>query len=228
MKSAHIFLLLAAVVSFALIVLALQYKPPVKEDQQESQSLQEEQTLTVGPNDPFLGDASAPVTVIEVADIRCPGCKWFFDSVEPSLRSEYIDTGKIKFYFWEDGARFSEESFMASEALLCAHDQEKYWDYRDFLLKERAVGGKAGPTFEAASSDYVAFAEQLGLDKSLFVSCLEGEKYREHIVRRGDEMKAFDPLLYPTIFVNGRRLPDASWREVSRAIEEALEAAGSQ
>lgn len=45
---------------------------------------------------PTLGDANAPVTILEFTDFECPYCKSFFTDTLPQLKSTYIDTGKAK------------------------------------------------------------------------------------------------------------------------------------
>ncbi len=47
-------------------------------------------------DDPVLGEAGAPVTIIEFGDYQCPSCRLFWRDVEPRLKKEYIDTGKVK------------------------------------------------------------------------------------------------------------------------------------
>ena len=46
-----------------------------------------------------LGDAKAPVTVIEYASLTCSHCAHFHQTVYPDIKKNYIDTGKIRFVF---------------------------------------------------------------------------------------------------------------------------------
>ncbi len=46
-----------------------------------------------------LGDPNAKVEVIEYASLSCPACKYFHQAVWPELKSEYVDTGKVKFIY---------------------------------------------------------------------------------------------------------------------------------
>jgi len=62
-------------------------------------------------DDPMLGSANAKVLIIEFGDYQCPSCRMFWKDVEPRLRKEYIDTGKVKLVFLADsGAK--EEYFL--------------------------------------------------------------------------------------------------------------------
>src|SRR5258708_3539698 len=48
-----------------------------------------------------LGNAQAPVTIIEYASMTCPHCAAFHDKTYPELKSKYIDSGKVRFIFRE-------------------------------------------------------------------------------------------------------------------------------
>ena len=48
-----------------------------------------------------LGDADAPITIVEYASWTCPACLQFHTDVIPVLKSEYIETGKAKLVFRE-------------------------------------------------------------------------------------------------------------------------------
>lgn len=39
-------------------------------------------------NQPFLGDKSAPVSIIELGDYKCPNCKNFNENVVPIIAKE--------------------------------------------------------------------------------------------------------------------------------------------
>src|SRR5947209_20599925 len=47
------------------------------------------------------GDANAPVTIVEYASMTCSHCAAFANNVYPTLKSKYIDTGKVKFMLRE-------------------------------------------------------------------------------------------------------------------------------
>ena len=49
--------------------------------------------------DPVEGDPNAPVTIIEFSDFQCPYCETFFSQSLPQIRSQYIDTGKVKMIY---------------------------------------------------------------------------------------------------------------------------------
>ncbi len=46
--------------------------------------------------DPFIGQASAPVTIAFWSDFQCPYCKQFELTTLPQIIKNYVDTGKVK------------------------------------------------------------------------------------------------------------------------------------
>ncbi|MBV8776795.1 MAG: thioredoxin domain-containing protein, partial [Alphaproteobacteria bacterium] len=55
-----------------------------------------------GPDgDVGIGAENAPVTVIEYASMTCPHCARFHANTYPTLKSKYIDTGKVRFILRE-------------------------------------------------------------------------------------------------------------------------------
>lgn len=46
-----------------------------------------------------LGQADAPVTVVECASLTCDHCKRFHIKVFPCLKEAHIDSGKVKFVY---------------------------------------------------------------------------------------------------------------------------------
>ena len=51
--------------------------------------------------DMALGPKDATVTITEFASMTCPHCAAFNEQVFPKIKSEYIDTGKIRYVFRE-------------------------------------------------------------------------------------------------------------------------------
>jgi protein-disulfide isomerase len=46
--------------------------------------------------DHVIGDAKAPVTLIEYSSLSCPHCADFHVHTYPQIKKDYIDTGKVK------------------------------------------------------------------------------------------------------------------------------------
>src|SRR3989344_7763193 len=89
--------------------------------------------------DPVLGDANAPVTMIEFSDYECPFCKRHFQDTFPQIKSEYIDTGKVKLVFRDLPLSFH-DPLATKEAMAanCSREQggdSTYFKFHDAIFK---------------------------------------------------------------------------------------------
>lgn len=128
--------------------------------------------VTVTKDDPIKGDANAKLTVVEFADYQCPFCERFFTQVMPSLQKDYIDTGKIKFVF-KNLAFLGQESTDAANAAKCAQEQNKFWEFHDYLYSHQ--GQENSGAFSV--DNLKKFAGAIGLAQGQFDSCLDTKKY---------------------------------------------------
>ena len=54
----------------------------------------------VGVGDlPVSGSANAKIILVEFSDYQCPFCRKFWTETLPQLKSEYLDTGKVKLVY---------------------------------------------------------------------------------------------------------------------------------
>lgn len=115
-----------------------QFKTVIEEELQGTVSTAViRQTLDVG-NLPPLGRADAKVTLIEFSDYECPFCERHFTQTEPQIKKDYIDSGKVKFYYRDFPlSSIHPGAQKAAEAARCANDQGKYWEYHDLVFSNR-------------------------------------------------------------------------------------------
>lgn len=125
---------------------------------------------------PFLGNPSAKITILEFGDYQCTYCYRFHQSTLENLKTNYIDSGKVRLVF-KDFPLNGPDSVLAAEAAYCAGEQEKYWPYHNELYKNWA-GEKTGwITRESLDK----FGITVGLDLDKFNQCINGHKYKEMI-----------------------------------------------
>lgn len=87
---------------------------------------------------PVQGNNNAKITIIEFSDYQCPFCERFFTQTEGQLKKEYIDTGKVKFYYRDYPlSQIHPGAQKAAEAARCAGDQGKYWEYHDLIFQNQ-------------------------------------------------------------------------------------------
>jgi protein-disulfide isomerase len=154
--------------------------------------------MTPGPlGDEVLGNASAPVTIIEYASMTCPHCAHFHETVYPELKRKYIDTGKVRFIFRE----FPLDPLAAGASALarCAGKDKFFPLVETFFAQQRdwAVQRPLEPMF--------AIARQAGFTRQSFDECLENQRILQGIEEtRTRAAQRFQVQSTPTFFINGK------------------------
>lgn len=170
------------------------------------------------PNAPVLGNAAAPVAIVEFADFQCPFCGRFYETTAKEIIYTYVKTGKAKLIY-RDFAFLGEESGWAAEASRCAGDQGKYWDYHNYLF-EHQKGENQG---SFAKNHLKSFALELGLNAGEFNKCLDSGKYTQAVADDTAMGKKFGVTGTPTTFVNGKLVQGAvPFTTIKPIIEDAL------
>jgi protein-disulfide isomerase len=163
-------------------------------------------TVTIRPGAPAMGPADAPVTIVEWSDYQCPFCKRAFPTVEQVL-AEYKD--KVRYIHLDYPLPFHQMAMPASQAVHCAGDQGKFWEYSNNLY---AVAGDLG------AADLTKRAADLGLDGAAFEACTTSKKHEALIKSNFDDGAALGVTGTPAFFINGRMLvgaqPIEQFREV--------------
>src|SRR3989344_6683922 len=89
-------------------------------------------------DDAVLGNEDAPVTIIEFSDYQCPFCRKFWTETLGQIKSEYIDTGKVKLVFRDFPLSSLHPQAQASaEAAECVKEKggdEAYFKMHDKML----------------------------------------------------------------------------------------------
>jgi protein-disulfide isomerase len=168
-----------------------------------------------------LGNPDAPVTIIEYGDYQCPFCVRFKRNDMPTLISEYIQTGQVRFEYHEypiiGGGDQDGESFRAAEAAVCANDQGQFWPYHN-LLYANSLGEFVG----SFSTDRLKrMAEQVpGLDLETFNACLDNRTHRDTVQQMANEAQAAGINSTPSFMINGRLVSGADYGAIKDVIED--------
>jgi protein-disulfide isomerase len=151
-------------------------------------------------DDPVLGDADAPIEIIEFSDFECPFCSRFYTQTMPQIVSEYIDTGKAKLVFRDFPLSFHANAQKAHEAAECAKDQDKYWEMHDTIFENQQA---------ISVADLKGHAADLGLDSEAFDSCLDSGEKAAEVAKDLADGQAAGASGTPTFFINGVKLVGA-------------------
>jgi protein-disulfide isomerase len=112
----------------------------------------------------FLGDANAPLTMVEYTDLQCPFCRQFHLTTFEQIKRHYIDTGRLR-YITQDFPLGSIHplAIAAARAARCAGDGGKSWEMRHSILANNA---------SLRPDIFVTFARDLKLNVGEFKSCM--------------------------------------------------------
>jgi len=153
-------------------------------------------------SDNVLGDKNAKVTIVEFADYRCPFCERFYQQSAKQLIKDYVETGKAKFIFKNYAfldAPAMKVSTWTSEAAECAAEQNKFWEYHDWLYSNQAPESNLNYYSKA---NLIKYAEKIsGANVSQFTECLNSDKYAKTVSDDLAQGKSFGITGTPTTLI---------------------------
>ncbi len=115
-------------------------------------------------DDTFMGEDDAPVTIIEFTDYQCPFCGRHHSDTLGQIKSEYVETGKVKYVVRDYPLSFHPFAQKAAEASECADDQGKFWEMHDKLFVNQQM---------LDITSLKRYAGELGLNQGTFDDCLD-------------------------------------------------------
>jgi protein-disulfide isomerase len=169
--------------------------------------------------DMTMGDANAPVTIVEYAMFTCPHCAEFYKDVFPKLKAEYIDTGKVRLVFRE--VYFNRPSLWAAMIARCA-PAERYFGIADLLFAQQ-MDWAAQTDEQAMLGKLYAIGRQAGLSDKEMDACMQDRAFAEALVAAYQKNSAADKIdATPTFIVNGAKVDNVPWDELKAKIDAAL------
>jgi hypothetical protein len=166
--------------------------------------------------DVWEGAANAPVTIIEYASMTCSHCAHFHEATYPTLKSKYIDTGKVRFTLRE--FPFDPVAVAGFMVARCAGDkreamigllfsQQKNWAFSDKPLQ-----------------GLTALVKQTGMSQEKFDACLQDKALYAKVNEVFEKAsKVFKVDSTPTFFINGKKVSGAlSPEEMDKQLEPLL------
>ena len=150
-------------------------------------------------DDAVLGDANAPITIVEFSDYGCPFCGRHFSQVLPQIKSEYIDSGMVKVVY-RDFAFKGETSQNLAASAECAGEKSD----ADFYLIHDYIFNNPGADLDSI----VAFGKSNGLD-STFETCVQNGDMLEEVQADMADAQSYGVNSTPTFFINGEKVVGA-------------------
>ncbi|MEX2016882.1 MAG: thioredoxin domain-containing protein [Candidatus Pacearchaeota archaeon] len=147
-------------------------------------------------DDAVLGDANAPITIIEFSDYQCPFCAKFWSETLPLIKKNYIDTGKVKLVFRDFPlTNIHPMAQPAAEAAECvrkvAGSDEAYFKYHDKLFENQN---------SLSESNLKTWAKQQGQNID---SCLDSGEFTDEVLADMADGSAAGVTGTPGFVING-------------------------
>jgi protein-disulfide isomerase len=176
--------------------------------------------------DQSLGPDTAKVTVVEYLSPTCPGCKAFHDEFWPTLKSDYVDKGTVKFVQRELAIHGAIDFAILSVARCSG--KEAYFDVFDHGFENQREIATSPSNPEGAMPTIVALGAKFGMSEPDVRACLQKP---ENIARHDEVQKlatADGVGSTPSFVVNGVRIDSATgtipdiWASTKAAIDAEL------
>jgi len=153
------------------------------------------------PDDMTLGSPKAKVEVIEYASLSCPHCAHFNETIFPTLKAKYIDTGKVRYTLKE---MLTEPATVAAAGFLMARcaGPAKYFKVVDevFRSQPRWQSGNIKPILQEIGAAN-------GVDAAKFDACMQDQAAIDAVTARAQRASEQDGVnSTPTLFINGKRI----------------------
>lgn len=166
----------------------------------------------------ILGDAKAPITMVEYASMTCGHCARFHNVVLPQIKEKYIDTGKVRLVMRE--FPLDNLAAIASMAARCAGDG-KTIPLIGAMFAKQEDWAFVRPDPRPALFKIV---QQAGFTQESYEKCITDQKLLDDIVairERGAETFGVDAT--PSFFINGKRFSSApTFEEFEKAFNGIL------
>ena len=165
--------------------------------------------------DRVIGNAEAPITIIEYASLTCPHCATFHAETLPQIKKEWIETGKAKLIYRD----FPLDKYAASAAMIarCA-PEDKYFIFLNAFYAQQKNWSRA--------DDPVRVLTQLaglgGMSKDDVDACLANEELQDAILQmRLDGQMEHGINSTPSFVINGKMINNLPYEDFKDILEDA-------
>src|ERR1700746_1607851 len=186
-----------------LVVLSMVSGNPAEAAAPRVQLADAQAGLSITKDDRILGNADAPITIIEYASLTCPHCAHFTNEVLPELKKKWIDTGKAKLVLRD--YPLDEPALRGAMIARCA-PPDRYYAYVDTFFGAQEKWATARDYRDALAR----LVKLGGMSREEFDNCLKNTALENKIVEgRLIASKELDVNSTPTFFINGTKFTGA-------------------
>jgi len=167
----------------------------------------------IQPKKAFIGDAKAPLVLMEFGEYENENCARANEVVKKLLKQF---EGDIKFTFRHFPLiQYHQRSHKASEAAVAALQEGKFWEMHNILFANRQSLGVIS---------LKTYAKEIGLNDKNFLTKMVDSYYGWTV--RADLLEGLNRGIreVPVFFINGEEVPGLpTLKNLSEAVEKALQ-----
>lgn len=200
--------------------LALSLATPVlAQDQAATAEAETEASEAQTVPDIALGQEDAPLTIIEYASFTCGHCANFHQENWPKLKSEYVDTGKVRFI--QRDVYFDAVGLWAGILARCGGD-DKYYAVSDMLFDDQKKWLSGGSGDEIASN-LRKIGLKAGMSEEQMTACWDDKGTAESLIKTFQDNATADEIeATPTFIIGEEKVMNQPWEEMKKIIDDKL------
>ncbi|HET9177107.1 MAG TPA: thioredoxin domain-containing protein [Terriglobia bacterium] len=171
-------------------------------------------------NQPTVGPAEAPVTIVEFADLECPTCAEMHKFIETQLIPKYGD--KIRIVFKEFPlVTIHDWALQAAIANECGYqlDPGNYFRYRSIIFESQGMINAAN-----VRQLLLDFGQRAGLNQLKLSVCMDSKASLPRVEADMQEGRKLGIMSTPTLFINGTPVVGLSADRIYALIDKDLSA----
>jgi protein-disulfide isomerase len=174
---------------------------------------------------PYLGKESAPVQIVEFGDYKCPVCKDFNESFFPLIEKEFIETGKVKFYFM-NYSFINVDSIRAAqfaEAVYQELGNDTFWKFHERLYSKQPEDAKYEQMDIFTKSFLKDTLKEVASDEETekVVRAFKENQSKDAWEKDMSYVKKLGITGTPTLFINGKQFKGETIEDFKEMVEEA-------
>jgi protein-disulfide isomerase len=168
-----------------------------------------------------LGDPNAPVKIIEYMSMTCPHCAHFHETTFDTIKTKYVDSGKVYFVLREFPFPQDTASLAAFMLARCT-TEDRYFPFVSTLLKQQRAW--AAPADGDVRGAMLQMSKLAGFTQETFDACLTNAKLAGDVSAVRDRgAEEFGVQSTPTFLINGKAYSgDMSVDTMSALIDSLL------
>lgn len=210
-KKTIFIIFVVAVISLAILIFCLNCKTAVS-TKPISLTLDK-----VAETDHYLGNKEAKLVIVEYSDFQCPACAYY----EPIARQavEAYKDKAVLIYRDFPLRQIHKNSDVAAQAVEAAGKQGKFFEMSEKMF----INQQNWSNSDNPNDIFLTYAEELGLDKDLFVADSISKIIKDKIENDLASGEEFDLTYTPTFYFNGDKVENPQDLESFKVlIEEYL------